>query len=124
MGHPRWCDEGSAYEIGYLDHGWALIEALVTNIQLPGRQVGRLRVLDVDRGLFHLLAVARTRGKGAVQAAGLGRRTRTLAEPRDELTSARNVVCGSPKSGPPQLRKPEALPRVTRRGFGVSTFAS
>jgi len=28
---------------------------LVTNIHLPGRQVGRLRVLDVDRGLFHLL---------------------------------------------------------------------
>ena len=55
MGHPRWCDEGSAYEIGYLDHGWALSEALVTNIQFPGRQVGRLRVLDVDRGLFHLL---------------------------------------------------------------------
>jgi hypothetical protein len=55
-----------------------------------------------------------------VQAARFGRRTRTVVEPRDELTSARNVVCGSPKSGPPQLRKPEALPRVTRRGFGVS----
>jgi len=34
MVHPRWCHEGSAYEIGYLDHGWALIKALV-----PGGRV-------------------------------------------------------------------------------------
>ena len=37
-------------------------------------------------------------------AISFGRKTRTVAEPRDELTSARSVVCGSPKSGPPQLR--------------------
>jgi len=37
-----------------------------------------------------------------VQAARFGRRTRTVAEPRDELTSAPNVVRGSPKGGPPQ----------------------
>ena len=29
---------------------------LVTNIHRPGREVGQLRVLDVDRGMFHLLA--------------------------------------------------------------------
>ncbi len=45
--------------------------------------------------------VAWTLARRCVQAARLGRRTRTVAEPRDELTSARNVVCGSPKRVPP-----------------------
>ena len=37
----RWAtrDEGSAYEIGYLDHGWALIKALVPGQGDPHRRV-------------------------------------------------------------------------------------
>jgi hypothetical protein len=29
---------------------------LVTNIHLPGREVGQLRILAVDKAMFHLLA--------------------------------------------------------------------
>jgi hypothetical protein len=29
---------------------------LITNIHLPGREVGRLRILDTDSGIFHLVA--------------------------------------------------------------------
>ncbi len=29
---------------------------LVTNIHLPGREVGRLRILDMDSRMFHLVA--------------------------------------------------------------------
>lgn len=56
--------------------------------------------------------VARLLDNRCVQAARLGRRTRTLAEPRDELTSARNVVCGRPKSGPPQLSEAPSIAQV------------
>ena len=35
---------------------------LVTNMHRQGREVGRLRVLDVDRGMFHLLAEASSAG--------------------------------------------------------------
>jgi len=64
--------------------------------------------------------LGRRRSGRPSHAASLGRRTRTTTGPRMAGTSARNVVRGSPKSGPPQLRKPEAVPIVTRRGFGVS----
>lgn len=51
MGHPRWCDEGSAYEIGYLDHGWALIKALVPGQGDPHR---RARPRGRFARLFHV----------------------------------------------------------------------
>ena len=81
------------------------------------------RGADASAGLRPTQAGAHSWQGPCVQAARFGRRTRTVAEPRDELTSARNVVCGSPKSGPPQFRRPEALSRITRRGFGVSRGA-
>ena len=49
----RWAtrDEGSAYEIGYLDHGWALIKALVPGQGDPHR---RARPRGRFARLFHV----------------------------------------------------------------------
>ena len=69
------------------------------------------------RGGQGRLARFREEGEGNhIQPALRGLRPRIKAGPRRAETRARNVVCGSPKSGPPQTRKTEALELFRLRG--------
>ena len=92
----RPCHIGQGHRVGVVRDwnrpGLSLLavrpERCLPNIEIIGEPAGFLRT--VASSLTLSVAIS------------FGRKTRTVAEPRDELTSARSVVCGSPKSGPPQ----------------------